>query len=94
MGKRGPAPGSGGRPRKTTHAPNARDGYKRQTVGPKGNGSQQYIHRVVAGLKPGDKRTVDHLDPATKSNAPGKLQVVSREENVRRENKRRAKKKS
>lgn len=93
MGARGPKPGSGGRPRAATHKPNPRDGYKRETVGPPSAGTQEYVHRVVAGLKPHDPRTVDHLKPATKSNKPADLQVVSRAENTRRENVRNAGKK-
>lgn len=93
MGKRGPKAGSGGRPRAAVHAGNARDGYKRVTIGPKSKGDQVYEHRAKAGVaKAGPNTTVDHKDSNTSNNKAANLQVVSRSKNVALENKRRAKK--
>ncbi len=92
MGKRGPAKGHGGRPRKApgTNEGRAGDGYKRRTVGPKGKGKQVYEHRVKAGLggTRGSKsgRTggvVDHKNRNTGDNAKDNLKVTTKKGNAR-----------
>ena len=89
MGSRGPKPGSGGRPRKA-NVPRS-DGYVPATVGPAGRGRKVLQHQVVAGtVGKGPNVTVDHLSGVKSSNAKSNLQVVSRSENVKRENRRRA----
>lgn len=57
MGKRGPKPGSGGRPRLKRGSPRG-DGYHNVTTGPKGRGKRQLLHRVKAygGTAGGRKR--------------------------------------
>lgn len=90
MGARGPKPGSGGRPRKSSHKPRPGDGYVRETVGPKSNGKVVYSHRKAAGITgKGPNVTADHLNGKTADNRKKNLQVVSRAENARREQKRR-----
>ena len=92
VGSRGPKPGSGGRPRKT-NVPR-RDGYVPATVGPAGRGRKVLQHQVVAGtVGKGPNVTVDHVSGNKSQNTKSNLQVVSRAENVKRENKRRAGKK-
>ena len=90
MGKRGPAKGHGGRPRKAagTHEGRAGDGYKRVTVGPKSKGKQVYEHRAKAGLanvkgSKGKGTVVDHKNRATGDNSPGNLRKVSKAKNNR-----------
>ena len=85
MGKRGPAKGHGGRPRKAagTHEGRAGDGYKRVTVGPKSKGWQVYEHRAKAGLakvkgSKGKGTVVDHKNRATGDNSKGNLRKVSK----------------
>ena len=89
MGKRGPQPGHGGRPR--TNKPKPRDdGYKRVTVGPVGQGQQEYEHRAVEGLppdsgsqagnKPGEV-VVDHKNRKRADNRPSNLRKVSKKKN-------------
>ena len=86
MGARGPAKGTGGRPRATIHKPNAR-GYVRESVGPASKGTQVYSHRAAAGLgktkgsKGGDAKVVDHQDGNRKNNTVGNLKVTSRAKN-------------
>ncbi len=46
-GKRGPAPGKGGRPRSKTPAANDA-GYPLTSVGPPGHGKRELAHRVIA----------------------------------------------
>jgi hypothetical protein len=82
-GKPGPAKGKGGRPRKksgTSHS----EGYIRVTVGPPGEGRQEYKHRVEAGSKKGDGKVVDHQDGNKKNNSKGNLKKMSRAENTRK----------
>ena len=88
MGARGPAKGHGGRPRKKGGSPH-KSGYVRATTGPKGRGRQDYKHRVVAGAKPGDGRTVDHKDGNKKNNSRSNLQKMSRAANTAKGNRRR-----
>ena len=87
MGKRGPAPGSGGRPRKKPGTNEARpDGYKRRTVGPKSKGTQVYEHRAVAGLgavkgSKGKGIMVDHRNKRRGDNSRANLRKVSKARN-------------
>lgn len=88
MGKRGPAKGHGGRPRKRSGKPRS-DGYKRVTVGPKGKGTQVYEHRAKAGLgstkgSKGKGTVVHHRNRRRGDNRPGNLERVSKAENNRR----------
>ena len=87
MGKRGPAKGHGGRPRKAagTNEGRAGDGYKRVTVGPKSKGVQVYEHRAKAGLAKvkGSKSgktggVVDHKNRVTGDNSRKNLRKVSK----------------
>ena len=89
MGKRGPKPGSGGRPR--TKNPKARpDGYKRVTVGPPGDGEQEYEHRVQEGLppdsgsqegnKPGEV-VVNHKNHKRSDNRKKNLEKITKKKN-------------
>lgn len=57
MGKRGPKKGHGGRPR-LKRGSRRGDGYHNVTVGPKGRGKRQLLHRVIAygGSAGGRKR--------------------------------------
>lgn len=94
MGKRGPAKGQGGRPRKSESSVAVRsDGYKRVTVGPKGKGTQVYAHRAKAGValpkgkhaaKGGGDRVVDHRDGNKSNNSRSNLRVMSRSANSRK----------
>ena len=89
MGKRGPAPGTGGRPRKKPGTNEARpDGYKRRTVGPKSKGKQVYEHRAVAGLanvkgSKGKGTVVDHKNRRRGDNSASNLRKVSKAKNNR-----------
>ncbi len=95
MGARGPAKGSGGRPR--TKAPaSPSKGYQMTTVGPPGKGTQQYTHRVVAhggtvaGTKQAPKvgqgttKVVDHKDGSRSNNSKSNLRMVSRSVNAKK----------
>lgn len=56
MGKRGPKKGHGGRPR-LKRGSRRGDGYFNTTVGPKGRGKRQLLHRVKAsGGRAGGRR--------------------------------------
>ena len=86
MGKRGPKPGTGGRPRTTK--PKARDdGYKRVSVGPPGQGEQVYEHRAAMGLAPdsgsqaGTEGVVDHLNKDRGDNRKANLRKVTKKKN-------------
>ena len=91
MGARGPKKGQGGRPRTENPKPRA-DGYKRVSVGPKGDGDQMYEHRAKLGLKPGSgsqsgsEGVVDHKDRKRGHNATSNLRKVTKKKN--RENSR------
>lgn len=45
------------------------------------NGRTNYIHRMVLGLKKGDKRFIDHIDRNTYNNQKSNLRIVSRSQN-------------
>lgn len=69
--KPGPAPGTGGRPRKKPGTNIAgKLGYRRVTTGPKSKGTQKLEHRVKAGVGKGSKTggTVVHHRDGTKTN--------------------------
>ena len=69
--KPGPKKGEGGRPRTKNPKPR-KDGYKRVTKGPKGDGEQMYEHRAKMGMEPGSgskgKGTVVHHDDHNRGN--------------------------
>ena len=89
MSKPGPDKGEGGRPRTKTPA-TRKDGYKRVTVGPAGDGKQVYQHRAKAGLG-GTKGTksgktggvVDHKNRDRGDNAKSNLRVTTKKGNAR-----------
>ncbi len=87
MGKRGPAKGHGGRPRKAAGTNEARpDGYKRVTVGPKSKGKQVYAHRAAAGLanvkgSKGKGTVVNHKDHKRGNNKKSNLARISKARN-------------
>lgn len=91
MGKRGPKPGHGGRPRKPASQQAVRkDGYKRVSVGPKSKGTQVYAHRAAVGLgsTKGSKsgRTggvVDHKNRQRGDNRRANLRVGTKRQNRR-----------
>ncbi len=90
MGKRGPKPGTGGRPRKAAGDNLARsgDGYKRRTVGPKSKGTQVYEHRAKAGLgatkgSKGKGTVVDHKNRNTSDNRASNLRKTTKAGNAR-----------
>ena len=92
MGKRGPAKGKGGRPRKEpgTNLARSGDGYKRVTVGPKSKGTQVYEHRVKAGLgkTKGSKSgktggVVDHKNRNTSDNRASNLRRTTKSGNAK-----------
>ncbi len=90
MGKRGPAKGHGGRPRKAPGTNDARagDGYKRRTVGPKSKGTQVYEHRVKAGLgstkgSKGKGTVVDHKNRNTSDNRASNRRRTTKAGNAR-----------
>lgn len=92
MGARGPAKGSGGRPRKaggSTLTKGKNKGYKKVTVGPKGKGTQKYLHRVKTGAKKGE--VVDHKDENKANNSSSNLRRMSRSAHVAKSNKTRKK---
>lgn len=90
MGRRGPAPGTGGRPRTSRPKPRAGDGRKRVTVGAK-PGKQVLEYRAKMGVaNAGPNVTVDHKDVNAGDDRRSNLQVVSRSKNVALENKRNA----
>lgn len=85
VGKRGPAKGHGGRPRKKESEVAVRnDGYKRVTVGPKSKGQQVYAHRAKAygGTPPkvgkGSKTVVDHKNKKRSDNRKSNLRLTGR----------------
>ena len=86
-GKPGPAKGKGGRPRKAIGKGKTRDdGYKRTTVGPKGDGKQVYEHRAKAGLgktkgSKGKGTVVDHVNHDRDDNSKSNLRKVSKAKN-------------
>ncbi len=93
MGARGPAKGSGGRPRTKTPAANDA-GYKLTTVGPKSAGKRELEHRViafggkVAGTKvpPASSKTattgiVNHKDRIRSDDRKANLEVTTRSVN-------------
>ena len=91
-GKPGPAPGEGGRPRTKNPKPR-KDGYKRVTKGPKGDGEQMYEHRAKMGMAPGSgskgKGTVvHHADGNRSNNDSGNLSRVSKAENNKKKRRR------
>ncbi len=103
MGARGPAKGSGGRPRSKTPAANDA-GYKLTTVGPKSAGKREELHRVVAyggkvaGAKvpPASSKTattgiVNHLNMRRGDDRKANLSITTR--SVNNESKYRTKKK-
>src|SRR5678809_367710 len=82
MGRRGPAKGHGGRPRKGVSTSHSK-GYGRKTVGPKGKGRRVYAHRAAVGLtKPAKgrrtvpKKVVHHKDGRKSNNARSNLRVM------------------
>ena len=87
--KPGPAKGKGGRPRvSATKAATRKDGYKRVTVGPKGDGKQVYAHRAAAGLgrvkgSKGKGTVVDHKNRNRSDNRASNLRKVSKAANNR-----------
>ncbi len=93
MGARGPAKGSGGRPRSKTPAANDA-GYKLTTVGPKSAGKREELHRVVAyggkvaGAKvpPASSKTattgiVNHKDMKRSDDRKSNLEITTRSVN-------------
>lgn len=91
MGKRGPAKGHGGRPRKSSSTVAVRgDGYKRVSVGPKSKGTQVYAHRAAAGLgaTKGSKSgktggIVDHKNRRRSDNKRSNLRVTTKSGNAK-----------
>lgn len=87
MGKRGPAKGQGGRPRKSPSKVATRgDGYKRVTVGPKSKGTQVYAHRAAVGLgsTKGSKSkgaVVDHKNRRRGDNRRSNLRITTKKGN-------------
>lgn len=88
VGKRGPKPGTGGRPRKRlgSHAANS-EGYARITVGSKKNPKRIYEHQAATGVRggsKGSKTVVDHKDGNKLNNKRSNLRVTSRGKNANR----------
>ncbi len=92
-GKRGPAPGKGGRPRSKTPAANDA-GYKLTTNGPKSNGTRELLHRTVAfgGTVGGTKKPppssgsaktgiVNHLDKNRGDDRKSNLSITTKSVN-------------
>lgn len=94
MGARGPAKGHGGRPRLKRGSPRG-DGYHNTTVGPKGRGKRQLVHRVkayggrIGGRKSAPKGSkgrgtvVHHVNHRRGLNSRGNLRKVSKAYNNR-----------
>jgi len=85
MGKRGPKKGEGGAPRKKDVA-TRKDGYKRVTIGPDGEGTQVYEHRAKAGMgktkgRKGKGTVVNHQDHKRSHNDPKNLKKMSKAQN-------------
>jgi hypothetical protein len=88
-GKPGPSKGHGGRPRKPAgEGATRKDGYKRRTVGPKGDGKQVYEHRAVAyggtppkSSKSAKKGIVDHKDRNKSNNSKSNLRKTTKSKN-------------
>ncbi len=93
VGRRGPAKGSGGRPRTKTPAANDA-GYPLTSVGPPGHGKRELAHRVIAfggtigGAKvppasSGSAKTgiVNHLNRVRSDDSKSNLQVTTKSVN-------------
>lgn len=91
MAKPGPAKGHGGRPRKkggSRLSKGENKGYIKVTTGPKGRGTQQYKHRVVAGVVgAGYNTVVDHGDSNKSNDTRENLHVMTRGKNTAKRNK-------
>ena len=87
MGARGPAKGSGGRPRKPKgkHAANS-EGYARITTGSKKNPKRIYEHQVgmMKGGSKGSSKVVDHKDGNKMNNSKKNLRIMPRGKNAAR----------
>lgn len=87
VGKRGPRPGEGGRPRKPkgSHAKNS-EGYKRVTVGSKANPKRIYEHQVgmPKGGSKGSSMVIDHRDGNKSNNKRSNLRMMKRGKNAKR----------
>ena len=92
MGKRGPAKGNGGRPRKpggSTLSKGKNAGYTKVTVGAAGKGTQKYQHRVAAGAGKGSKTSgtvVHHKDKTKGNNSKANLEVTTRQAHGKKHN--------
>jgi hypothetical protein len=90
LAKPGPSKGHGGRPRKAASAQSTtKDGYKRVTVGSKGNSKRVYAHRAKAGLAntKGSKSgktggVVHHKDGNRGNNSRSNLQITTKKGNA------------
>ena len=47
------------------------------------NSGQYYVHRYVAGLKPGDKMDAHHVDSNINNNKRSNIRIITHQENLR-----------
>jgi hypothetical protein len=81
-GKPGPAKGEGGRPRKPAGEGKARaDGYKRRTVGAKGNRAVAYGGNPPKSSKSAKSGIVDHKDQNKRNNSKSNLRKTTKSQN-------------
>lgn len=66
---------------RTQSLPSFRGFYAARGVGPRGQHTTVYMHRLILGLQPGDGRQGDHINHNTLDNRRSNLRIVTLQEN-------------